>query len=108
MSSLLASIRSIALMGGVLLATLLMAAACETAPPVQEMSDARQAIAVAREVGAETHATEELSEAERHLQSAEQQLNARHYSDARRYALEAKARAQDAIKISEGAQPDGT
>ena len=108
MSSLLDSIRSVALMGGVLLATLLMAAACETAPPVQEMSDARQAIAVAREVGAESHATEELYEAERQLENAEQQLNERHYSEARRSALEAKAKAQEAIRISEGAQPDGS
>ncbi|MCB1844769.1 MAG: hypothetical protein KDI09_17535, partial [Halioglobus sp.] len=45
-------------------------AACETAPPVQEMSDARQAIAVAREAGAEDRAASELRQAEAYLESA--------------------------------------
>ena len=43
---------------------ILSISACESSPPVQEMSDARQAIAVAKEAGAE-----EL--APMHLQSAE-------------------------------------
>ena len=47
------------------LALALLLAACETAPPVQEMSDARQAITVAREAGAADLAAAELAEAER-------------------------------------------
>jgi hypothetical protein len=82
-------------------ATLIMATACETAPPVQEMSDARQAIAVAREAGAEDHASAALLDAERYLQSAEQKLNDQRYADARRDALQAKSRAQDARRQSE-------
>ena len=66
------SLRPILLSIAAFLAVLLMATACETAPPVQEMSDARQAIAVAREAGAEAHAAAELIEAEKYLESAEQ------------------------------------
>ena len=89
-----------------LAATLILASACESAPPVQEMSDARQAIAVAREAGAEDYAAEELLEAERYLKSAEQKLSAEQYGDARRDALQAKARALDARASSEENRPD--
>ena len=84
-----------------LVLTLLVAAACETAPPVQEMSDARQAIAVAREAGAADLAAAELAEAEKYLQSAEQKLNDQAYREARNDALEAKTRALNALKASE-------
>ena len=89
-----------------LAAVLLLAAACESAPPVQEMSDARQAIAVAREAGAESYAAEELMEAERYLKSAEEKLSAEQYRDARRAALQAKASALDAREHSEAHNPD--
>ena len=56
----MSSIRSFTLVLCALFTTLLVASACETAPPVQEMSDARQAIAVAREAGAEDYASEDL------------------------------------------------
>lgn len=75
--------------------------ACETAPPVQEMSDARQAIAVARDAGAADLAAAELAEAERYLQSAEQKLNQQAYREARQDALAAKSRALAALKMSE-------
>ena len=42
------------------LTALLVVAGCQTAP-VQEMSDARQAITVAREAGAEEHAADDLN-----------------------------------------------
>ncbi|MEO1201155.1 MAG: DUF4398 domain-containing protein [Pseudomonadota bacterium] len=89
-----------------LTATALLAAACESAPPVQEMSDARQAIAVAREAGAEAYATEELMRAERYLKSAEQKLGAEQYRDARRAALQAKSSALDATEHSEAHRAD--
>ena len=106
MSSLLSTIRSAALIGCALFASLIMATACETAPPVQEMSDARQAIAVAREAGAETHATEALYEAERYLQSAQEQLNAENYAEARRDAIAAREKAQAARQLSERGESD--
>lgn len=90
-----------------LLAILLLASvACETAPPVQEMSDARQAIAVAREAGAEAHAAQQLLEAEKFLHSAQQNLNEEKYTDARRDALQAKSKALVARKLSEINQSD--
>ncbi len=87
-----------------LFATMIMATACETAPPVQEMSDARQAIAVAREAGAEAHAAAELFAAEQYLESAEKKLNDQQFAEARRDALQAKLKAQNARQLSEESQ----
>lgn len=89
-----------------LIAVSLMVAACEIAPPVQEMSDARQAIAVARDAGAEAHAAKQLLEAEQQLQLAELRLNEQNYADARRAALAAKTKALTARRLSEINQPD--
>jgi phage terminase Nu1 subunit (DNA packaging protein) len=75
--------------------------ACETAPPVQEMSDARQAIAVAKEAGAADFAAFHLDAAEKYLASAEQNLNDHAYGQARRDAKQAKMKALDALKTSE-------
>ena len=75
-------------------------AACETAPPVQEMSDARQAIAVAREAGAADLAAFHLRAAEKYLASAEQKLGERAYNPARRDAKQAKMKALDALRAS--------
>ena len=83
---------------------LCLAAGCETTPPVQEMSDARQAIAVARDAGAEDHARVELHEALHYLQSTEKELIAEEYMQARRDALLAKAKAQEARQRSEQKQ----
>ena len=91
---------------GILLSALLYLAACETAPPVQEMSDARQAIAVAREAGAEERAAFHLKAAEDYLESAQQALNERAYSEARRDAKQAKMKALDALKASESLEKD--
>ncbi len=76
-------------------------AACETAPPVQEMSDARQAIAVAKEAGAADLAAFHLRAAEQYLASAEENLGQRAYHQARRDAKQAKMKALDALKESE-------
>ena len=92
--------RTTAFLRGVLIAALLVAAGCESMP-VQEMSDARQAIMAAREAGAEEHATESLLAAEASLHSAEKYLNARNYAIARREALDAKSKAIDALRLSE-------
>ena len=81
----------------VALAALLVIAGCQTAP-VQEMSDARQAIMVAREAGAEQHAATLLKAAVDYLQSAEGFLNDRRYDLARRDAISAKTNALDALR----------
>jgi len=78
--------------------------ACETAPPVQEMSDARQAIAVAKEAGAAEYAAFHLKAAEDYLASAETKLGERAYNQARRDAKQAKMKALDALKATE--KPD--
>jgi len=49
------------------LAAALALAGCQTAP-VQEMSDARQAISVAREAGAAEHAADDLKAAIEYLE----------------------------------------
>ena len=85
------------------LTLLLTIVGCQSAP-VQEMSDARQAIAVAKEAGAAEHAAADLKAAEQYLSSAESSLNERHYAQARDEAVNAKSRALFAIKISEESQ----
>ncbi len=87
------------------LACLLLAVACETAPPVQEMSDARQAIDVARQAGAELNAATELEEALRLLEAAEHELDVEDYSRARRSAMQAKSKALEARALSEASRP---
>jgi hypothetical protein len=89
-----------------LLIAISLTAACGTVPPVQEMSDARQAIAAAKEAGAEEVAAEDLRAAEAFLDSAQRKLSERAYAQARRDALQAKARAQDALDLIESSNND--
>ena len=70
--------------------------ACAGAP-VQEMSNARQAIRAARDAGAAKMAPSTLSEAEKLLQRAEQNLENRAYRDARRNAVAARGKAAEAL-----------
>jgi len=65
---------------------------------MQEMSDARQAIAVAREAGAAEFAPDELLEAETYLRSAQHKLSERAYAQARNDAVKAKESAQLALQ----------
>ena len=81
-------------------ALVLLVAGCQTAP-VQEMSDARQAISVAMEAGAEQHAPNLLQTAVVHLRNAEKLLNERKYELARRDAVSAKSSALDALRRTE-------
>ena len=87
------------------LSLLALVSACQTAPPVQEMSDARMAIAVAREAGAAEHAVGSLRAAEEFLQSAQRNLGERAYSLARRDALAAKDKAMEALSATEAQRP---
>lgn len=70
-------------------------AACATAP-VQEMSDARQALLAARDAGAATRAPQIYSRAEALMQRAEDQLTVGGYASAKTLAEEAKKAAQEA------------
>lgn len=89
-------------------------AGCATAPPVQEMSDARQAIAAAREAGADSLASEQLAEAEQLLETAEAHLatgSSGAYWLARKDAISAKEVAFKALLTSRDAHDarlDGT
>ncbi len=87
---------------GIIVAVFALLYACGTGPPVQEMSDARQAIAAAREAGAADRAAEDLLAAEAYLDSAQRSLSERAYGSARRDATLAKERARKALDISEG------
>lgn len=87
------------------LAALLAMAACQSAP-VQEMSDARQAISVAKKAGAAEHAPGDLKAALDYLQSAEGFINQRNYDLARRDAVNAKASALEALQVSTAKQEE--
>lgn len=89
----------------VVAATLSIVAACQTAP-VQEMSDARLAIAAAQDAGAETYASGELRLAVGFLQSAEEHLSRHAYDSARRDAVQAKEQAINALQRTETTRPE--
>ena len=82
---------------GIIVTLFVFLFACSTNPPVQEMSDARQAISTAREAGAEDHATEELHAAEAFLDSAKRNLSGFAYASARRDAMLARENARKAL-----------
>jgi hypothetical protein len=93
------------LLKGLALVVLLSLSACETTPPAQEMSDARQAISVAREAGAAEYAAFHLKAAEDYLESAKRALNDGEYAAARRDAKHAKVKALDALREAESSKP---
>ncbi len=68
---------------------------CTAPPPVQEMSDARQALQAARQVNAEEHAPENLVQAQVLLDGAVRALESGRYGVARQVAVQAK---QEAMK----------
>jgi len=82
------------------LLVLMVLSAC-AAPPVQEMSDARQAIHAAQSAGAEKYAPVVLHQAMEYLNSAEQKLGKRAYNGARNDARLAKQKATHAKTIAE-------
>jgi len=69
--------------------SLLALTACVTAP-VQEMSDARQAIHSAEASGAVQRSPDALLAAQRLLREAQERLEAGAYGEARLYALDAR------------------
>jgi len=70
---------------------------CRGSPPVQEMSDARQAIAAARTAGATMASSPELDAANAAISRAEDDLQAGEYTRARLAAQQAKHHATAAL-----------
>ena len=89
-----------------MLATCMGLAAC-AGPPVQEMSNARQAIKAARDAGAANKASTTLQEAEALLDRAEDNLQKRAYKDARRDAIAARGKAAEALDAAQVAGHNG-
>jgi len=79
----------------------LTVAGCVTAPPVQEMSDARQAIDAAEQADAGLIAADTLNAARRFLAEAERQIQEQAYGPARMNAVRAKNRAVLALRSSQ-------
>ena len=86
----------IARIPGILVVATLALVACAGAP-VQEMSNARQAIRAARDAGADKAAPQKLNEAEVLLNRAEDSLERRAYREARRNAIAARDKAAEAL-----------
>lgn len=76
--------------------------------PVQEMSNARQAIKAARDAGADKVVPSTLSEAQALLERAETNLQRRAYRDARRDAIAARSKASEALDAAQLSGRDGT
>lgn len=93
----LSRLHCLLLRGGLLWILLLGLGACASLPPVQEMSDARQAIAAAREAGAETLDPTTLARAEVLLSEAQGRLARQLYWEASRLATAAKESAVAAL-----------
>ena len=71
--------------------------------PVQEMSNARQAIRAAQKAGAEQHAPAVLAEAQKLLDQAKGNLQHGQYRAAREEAEQARAKALEARRLAEEA-----
>jgi hypothetical protein len=81
------------------------AIACGSAP-VQEMSEARQALEAARVAGAEEQAPESYQRASSLLKTAEEMLNERHFRRARENAAMARDEAIHARETAQQASPE--
>jgi Domain of unknown function (DUF4398) len=72
-------------------------AGCASGPPVQEMSDARQAIVAAQTAGATSATSPEYAAAQAAISRAEAHLQAQEYVRARLAAVQAKKHAAAAL-----------
>jgi hypothetical protein len=70
---------------------------CSSGPPVQEMSDARQAIVAAQAAGATRTTSPEYAAAQAAISRAEAHLQAQEYTRARLAAVQAKHHAAEAL-----------
>ena len=78
--------------------------ACSSGPPVQEMSDARQAIAAVHDTQGSARAADLVIQARQLLQSAEFKLRRRAYNGAKVDAVEARRKALEALEELEGSR----
>jgi hypothetical protein len=76
---------------------------CKMGPPVQEMSDARQAIVAAAAAGASPGSSPEYDAAQAAIARAESHLLAQQYERARLAALQAKRHAAAALASAQHA-----
>lgn len=83
--------------------------ACATLPPLQEMSNARQTIAAAKEMNSSADQSQKIQEAERLLSRAERRMEVNLYESARQDALRAQKEAIEFIEwaISQSADKKG-
>ena len=77
---------------------------CRTGPPVQEMSDARQAIIAAAAAGATAGTSPEYGAAQAAIARAESHLQAQEYTRARLAAQQAKHHASAALANAQHAE----
>lgn len=101
--NLLKSLQHNAVRSGRKLAVVLVAMfafACAGAP-VQEMSDARQALAAAEQAHAEKAAASDMAHAQQYLEAAQKELDAGDYSAAREDAQLARQYALRALSMSQ-------
>ncbi len=94
-------------LSAIIILMLLLGAGCASAPPVQEMSDARQAIQAARDAEARRHAPISFGEAERLLEQATRLIERKEYREAKKTALEAKRMALKARHASSAKRSSG-
>lgn len=87
-----------------LLAALLLGG-CAVSPPVQEMSDARQAVKAASAVTVDGEGVKRLQDAERYLDEATERLEAGEYEAARQAAIAAKNEAARVRESAVSSQP---
>ena len=78
----------------------LLMSACASVAPVQEMSNARQSLHLAKAVKAHVYATKRYAKAQEFLDQAVNQLNSGDYIEARRFALQAADEAKQAHLIA--------
>ena len=81
---------------------------CATLPPLQEMSNARQTIAAAKEFSDEASNNQRIIEAERLLARAERRIEVNLYDGARADALRAQSEAIKYLEESFTDDPDET
>jgi len=80
---------------------ILLASGCAIKPPVQEMAEARAAIAAARELPDRGESSKILKSAEASMQDAAKAMESNKYDRARMSAKEAKRKARQAAKIKQ-------
>lgn len=87
-----------------ILSVVLFLGGCAMSPPVQEMSDARQAVKAAGELQLDSEGKRRLLDAERYLEEATARIEAGEYEAARQAAIAAK---NEAAKLQDE-QTDST